>query len=263
MGALRSLPINGTDSVRLLGRFESGILNETLRSDAASKPFELALPVRAFFAWPGKRNYEGSWWSSTVRAHVGFESLLEREFLMTADYDRNVVGIASQPFALLWPKGTKGARGHVPDYFLRLSDGSARVVDVRHPKRLASAERQFEMTREVCVQVGWEYEVFTGLVEPLASNLRWLSGYRQDRFAPPPAAVPAIVEAFSPATSLAAGVRYAARTLKLDSSMVQAYVMHGLFTGVLTTDLERPLSQESELSPGTRQLQATALEVAS
>ncbi|RAX45934.1 hypothetical protein DQ353_20890 [Arthrobacter sp. AQ5-05] len=263
MGALRSLPMNGTDSVRLLGRFESGMLNETLRSDVASKPFELALPVRAFFAWPGKRNYEGSWWSSTVRAHVGFESLLEREFLLSADHDKDVVGIASQPFALLWPKDTKGARGHVPDYFLRLSDGSARVVDVRHPKRLAAAERQFDLTREVCGQVGWEYEVFTGLAEPLASNLRWLSGYRQDRFAPPPAAVPVIVEAFSPATSLASGVRHAARTLKLDSSMVQAYVMHGLFTGVLTMDLEQPLTLESELSPGTRQPQATALEVAS
>lgn len=255
--------MNVTDSIRVLGRFEAGMFSETLQGDVASKRFELALPVRSFFAWPGKRNYEGSWWSSTVRAHVGFESLLEREFLLSADHDKDVVGIASQPFALLWPKDTKGARGHVPDYFLRLSDGSARVVDVRHPKRLVSAERQFDLTREVCGQIGWEYEVFTGLAEPLASNLRWLSGYRQDRFAPPPTEAQAIVEAFSPATSLAAGVRHAARTLKLDSSIVQAYVMHGLFAGVLNLNLEQPLSQESELSPGRRQLQAAAMEVAS
>lgn len=67
--------------------------------------------MRSFFAWPGKRNYEGSWWSGTVRAHVGFESLLERDFLMHTDYDRAVAGIASQLFALQWPKGTEGARG--------------------------------------------------------------------------------------------------------------------------------------------------------
>lgn len=239
------------------------MFSATLQGDVASKRFELALPVRSFFAWPGKRNYEGSWWSSTVRAHVGFESLLEREFLLSADHDEDVVGIASQPFALLWPKDTKGARGHVPDFFVRLADGGARVVDVRHPKRLAAAERQFEMTREVCGQIGWDYEVFTGLVEPLASNLRWLSGYRKYRFTPPPTAAQAIVEAFSAATSFSAGVRHAARTLKLDSSMVQAHVMHFLFTGVLNADLGQPLSLDSELAPGPVPLRPATLEVAS
>lgn len=111
MGALRSLPANATDSVRLLGRIEAGMFDAALPGDVGSRPFESALPVRSFFAWPGKRNYEGSWWSSTVRAHVGFESLLERDFLMLADHDEDVAGIASQPFALLWPQGTEGAAG--------------------------------------------------------------------------------------------------------------------------------------------------------
>lgn len=263
MAALRSLPVNATESVRVLGRFEAGMFDAALPGDVASQPFESALPVRSFFAWPGKRNYEGSWWSSTVRAHVGFESLLEREFLMAADHNGHVAGIASQPFALLWPKGSKGVRGHVPDFFVRLGDGGGRVVDVRHRDRLASAERQFELTREACALIGWEYEVFTGLVEPFASNLRWLSGYRQDRFAPSPAATSVIVEAFSPATSLSAGARRAARTLKLESSLVQAFAMHLLFTGVLEADLERPLSLESELVPAGGQARTSALEAAS
>ncbi len=254
--------MNATDSVRVLARFETSMFDAEISRSVSSSRFESTLPVRSFFAWPGKRNYEGSWWSSTVRVHVGFESLLEREFVMSADHDRDVVGIASQPFALLWPKGTEGARGHVPDFFVRLADGSARVVDVRHPKHLASAERQFEMTREVCSQIDWEYEVFTGLMEPLASNLRWLSGYRQDRFAPSSTVTPAIMGAFSPAMSFSAGVHHAARTLKLDTSIVQAYVLHFLFIGALNADLEQPLSLESELSPRTGQLRAAALEVA-
>ncbi|MDQ0864918.1 hypothetical protein QF036_002499 [Arthrobacter globiformis] len=74
------------------------------------------------FPWLGKRNHGGSWWSNTTCSHVGFESLLERDFPMLADHDRDVVGIASRPFAVLWPKGTERARGHVPDFFVRLSD---------------------------------------------------------------------------------------------------------------------------------------------
>ncbi|MBT2553973.1 hypothetical protein [Arthrobacter sp. ISL-5] len=100
------MPTNATGSVRVLGRFKAGMADAALSDDVASQRFESELPVRSFFAWPGKRNYEGSWWSSTVRAHVGFESLLERDLLMSADYDKDVVGISSQPFALLWPKGT-------------------------------------------------------------------------------------------------------------------------------------------------------------
>lgn len=263
MGALRSLPVNATESVRVLGRFEAGFFDAQLPGDVASQPFESAMPVRSFCAWPGKRNYEGSWWSSTARRHVGFESLLERDFLMSADHEQDVVGVASQPFALLWPKGTEGARGHVPDFFIRRDDGGGRVVDVRHPDRLSSAERQFDLTRESCALLGWEYEVFTGFREPFGSNLRWLAGYRQDRFVPPAAAAPVIVEAFSPATSLAAGARRAARALGLDSSVVQAYAMHMLFTGMLDADLDQALCLDSELAPAGSDAGTAALEAAS
>lgn len=260
---LRSLPVNATDSVRVLARFEAGMFDVEVSRIVSSSRFESTLPVRSFLAWPGKRNYEGSWWSSTVSAHVGFESLLEREFLMAADHDRDAVGIASQPFALLWPKDTKGARGHVPDFFVRLADGSARVVDVRHPKRLASAERQFELTREACGRIGWEYEVFTGLAEPLASNLRWLSGYRHDRFIPPPSILQVILETFTPTTSLAAGVRRAARALGLDPLIVHAHVLHLLFAGELESDLGQSISSESIVAPAREPAFAVVLKATS
>ncbi|WAH96285.1 hypothetical protein [Arthrobacter sp. MMS18-M83] len=71
------------------------MLDEPVVSAWTSLRLECSRPVRSFYSWPGKRNYEGSWWSSTMCSHVGFESLLERDFLMLADYDRDVVGIAS------------------------------------------------------------------------------------------------------------------------------------------------------------------------
>ncbi|MFB7191713.1 TnsA-like heteromeric transposase endonuclease subunit, partial [Streptomyces sp. NPDC056230] len=66
----------------------------------------------------------------TTRDHVGYESWLERDRLILLDFDPDVVGIASQPFWSHWRDG--GAkRRHAPDYFVRLADGRARIVDVR------------------------------------------------------------------------------------------------------------------------------------
>ncbi|WAH96983.1 TnsA-like heteromeric transposase endonuclease subunit [Arthrobacter sp. MMS18-M83] len=248
--ALRSMPSNMTDETRVLARLDGRMTNAPLSVALASLGLESALPVRTFFSWQGKRNYEGRWWSSTVRSHVGFESLLERDFLLSADHDRDVVGVASQPFAFLWPRGTEGSRGHVPDFFVRLRDGTGRVVDVKPAGRVRSAERQFSLTREACAAAGWDYQVFTGLAEPRASNLRWLAGYRQDRFAPSGIAASVLVDSFTPETSLAAGVRRAAKALGTDESIVRAQVLHLLFTGVLDVDLDAALTQDTPVSPG-------------
>ena len=40
---------------------------------------------------------------------------------------------------------------------------------------------QFTLTRKMCNETGWEYEVFTGLIPEHSHNLRWLAGYRHDR----------------------------------------------------------------------------------
>jgi hypothetical protein len=88
-----SLPVDSTDRTRVLLRLDGAIHNDDVSADLALLAVERAVPIRRFFAWPGKRNYEGLWWSSTVRAHVPFESLLEREYLMWADFDPDIVAI--------------------------------------------------------------------------------------------------------------------------------------------------------------------------
>jgi hypothetical protein len=45
---------------------------------------EEAQPVRRFRWAKGDANFPGSWWSSTVMGHVGFESWLERDLIRTA-----------------------------------------------------------------------------------------------------------------------------------------------------------------------------------
>jgi len=51
-----------------------------------------ALPWRTFRWHMGQRHYSGSFWSSTQRDHVIYESRLELAVLLSADFDRSVVG---------------------------------------------------------------------------------------------------------------------------------------------------------------------------
>jgi hypothetical protein len=113
---LDSLPVITTDRTRVLLRLDEATRTDDVSSELALLAVERAVPIRRFFAWPGKRNYEGLWWSNTVRAHVPFESLLECEYLMSADFDPHIVAIAAQPLALLWPRGTASQKSHVLDF---------------------------------------------------------------------------------------------------------------------------------------------------
>ena len=118
--------------------------------------FECGQPVRSFPSRRGQRNFPGLWWSATTGEHVGFESWLEREHAMMLDFDPAVVAFSSQPFWLLWRDG-KRLRRHAPDFFARLDDGSALVVDVR-------ADDQIPVT---------DAEVFEVTALPTAGSLKW------------------------------------------------------------------------------------------
>jgi hypothetical protein len=247
MTRFRSLPRNMTDTTRVLLRLNGSVHNDAVTPEVASLPTEGALPIRQFFSWPGKRNYEGSWWSSTTRAHVEFESLLERDYLLAADADDQVVAIAAQPLALLWPRNTPGQRDHVPDFFVRLSNGDGRLVDVRHPDRVEKGAAQFAMTRATCDEIGWQYELFTGLSPERSQNLRWLAGYRQDRHAPDDDPAIAIRQCFTTPAALQTGLRRASASTGRPLNVLTANVLHLLWRQQLSTDLGTPLSMDSEV----------------
>lgn len=244
-----SLPRNATDRPRVLVHLsgEAEVRNESASGDLTSLAIETAVPIRRFYSWKGKRNYEGEWWSSTVGGHVKFESLLEREFLMVADYTSETVSISSQPLALLWPRGTEGQKSHVPDFFCRLSSGDGRLIDVKHPDRVEKAAGQFAMTREICEQIGWQYEVFTGLLPNQMQSLRWISGYRQDRYAPRAEDGAEILEAFSTPMPLQNGIRRASRKRGKPRELILANVYHLLWHRLLSANMNAPLTMGSEV----------------
>jgi hypothetical protein len=145
--------------------------------------FEQVPPVREFASFPGQSHFPGLWWFSATGGHVGFESWLERDVVMSLDADPLVTAVASQPFWLSWPDGERLVR-HAPDFFVRRSDGSAVVIDVRADDRIEDSDAaKFAATARACAQAGWQYRRIGALDPVLAANLRWLAGYRHPRFA--------------------------------------------------------------------------------
>jgi hypothetical protein len=145
--------------------------------------FEQVPPVRGFASFPGQSHFPGLWWFSSSGGHVGFESWLERDVVMSLDADPLVTAVASQPFWLSWPDGERLVR-HAPDFFVRHRDGSAVVIDVRADDRIEDSDAaKFAATARACAQAGWQYRRIGALDPVLAANLRWLAGYRHPRFA--------------------------------------------------------------------------------
>lgn len=149
-------------------------------ADVLEVAFESVDRVRTPKSWKHKKNYTGQYWAATTGGHVWFESLYERVALMQLDRDRQVAAISSQPMWIYW-SGT--ARRHAPDFFVRFRDGSAAVVDVK-PLALIQPDdiEAFDWTSILCKDLGWDYFVVSDISESEGRNLRFLSGYRYDRW---------------------------------------------------------------------------------
>lgn len=207
--------------------------------------FEDALPVREFLSYRGQRHFPGLWWLATTGRHVGYESWLERDHVMALDFDRVVTGVSSQPFTLRWGGGRR-AVSHTPDYFARLADGSAVVVDVRPAVRVGPGDEvKFEATAAACARVGsWSFRLVHELEPVRAANVRWLSGYRHPRYWDPVLG-PLLQEVFAGGAELLDGVSGAA-----DPIRGLPLLFHLLWRGDLTADLGGPLSDRTWISCG-------------
>lgn len=251
---LKQLPSNGTDRTRVLMDLDDKIRNVAADDSLANVAFEDTVPIREFYAWQHKRNYEGYWFSTTTGAHLRFESLLERQFLLAADHDLTVVSISAQPFAALWPANTRAAdgrrlRSHVPDFFCRHSNGDGCLVDVRRTDK--TADPHFTLTQSMCDTVGWKYTVFTGLDSPQVESLEWLAGYRMDRYTPASEETTLeITDSFTPGISLRAGALTSARRIQQPREVALGNILHLLFHRRLTYDPHRPLGMDTVIHAG-------------
>jgi hypothetical protein len=144
-----------------------------------------AVPWRTFRWYQGQRHYSGKYWSATESDHVIYESRLELSALLMADFDPAVSKIKAQPFLLTALVGARRSR-HIPDYLL-LRDGGPVVVDVVRAARLDDPKiaSLCAWTKQVVESLGWSYEVISEQPPVVLGNVRFLAGYRRQRFVEP------------------------------------------------------------------------------
>jgi hypothetical protein len=196
--------------------------------------FEDAQPIRRTTAFKGQSNFAGLWWCATNRRHIGFESWLERDHLIRLDFDPGVSGISSQPFRITLA-GPLPQTSHVPDYFVRRTDGSVLVVDVRPDRRISEKDQSiFTATAELCATVGWEYQRLGELPGLCRANLRWIAGYRHPRCRHEATSNDALAHLRDTGP---ASLRDAVRALG-DPVLVLPTLYHLLWTQDICTDLE-------------------------
>lgn len=221
------------------GRFEDAALERVPLCEVVS-----GLPVREFRWCRGRVHYSGWYYSSTMAAHVVYESRLELARIMLADQDPGVAGIAAQPFRMAGPDGGR-VRRHVPDLLLAFTDGTFSVVDVKAASRLddPAVVAQFAWTGAVLEQHGIRFEVWSGADPVLLDNMRFLAGYRR----------PEVVQSWLAPEVLAAAAGSGVSVGDLEHclagaggmGLVRPVVLHLLWSGALVADLSVPLSRLS------------------
>lgn len=201
----------------------------------------LAAPIRKGNRYQGRRNYHGRNWVSATAAHVWHESMYERYALLDLDFRHDLVAIASQPMRLTLSNGDS----HVPDFIALHADYRQVVYDVKPASRVtAKAQRQFDLTAELCERVGWGYEVFSEAIPLVRTNVEWLANFRHHRFRPPPPALANLTEALTVPLNVRDGA--AAMRLPNWNGGVGA-IYHLAWVGELTLDLTQQLSYNTPI----------------
>ncbi|MCM2518115.1 TnsA-like heteromeric transposase endonuclease subunit [Streptomyces griseoincarnatus] len=206
-------------------------------------------PVREFRWYRGRKHYSGWYHAATTGRLVAYESRLELARILLADFDRNVVEIAAQPFQLIGPDGDR-LRRHVPDLFLVHADGLVTVVDVKAPSHMKDSKviAQFDWTRRLCSSRGWVYETWSGAEPAVVENVRFLAGYRR-RHLLEASLVPQVLETAHQQSTI--GGIEAALATQYPAEAVRPVVLHLLWSGDLLAELRAPLS-------GTTSIRAAA-----
>lgn len=197
-------------------------------------------PVREFRWYRGRRHYSGWYHAATTGRLVAYESRLELARVLLADFARDVVAIAAQPFQLVGPDGDR-LRRHVPDLLLVHADGLVTVVDVKAPQRMKDSKviAQFDWTRQLCSRRGWAYETWSGGDTAVVENVRFLAGYRRRRLLKL-SVIPEVLEAARRQPTI--GAVEAALAGRHAAGSVRPVVLHLLWSGDLVADLQAPLS---------------------
>ncbi|MCA0181102.1 MAG: TnsA-like heteromeric transposase endonuclease subunit [Actinobacteria bacterium] len=229
-------------------RYTSHTGEDVTTTLGSAPPAEVArgLPVRSFPSYAGMGHYPGWWWSATVGDHVGYESLLERDRLMLADFDRDVVAILSQPFGISGRDGD-ALRRHVPDYLLLHRNGTVEVVDVKPADMLDKPDVAVVLnwTGRLLAERGWRYSIWSGADPIELTNVRFLAQGRRSRFVDSDA-MATLARAGRPGRTLGAALAEAARSPH-SSATLRAALITLLWKQTWQVALDQPIDMSTEI----------------
>ena len=168
----------------MAGPFEASVRvgGEEIRGGLADFSRDLlrrCTPVRRPGAYQRQRHMPGRWFSLTAGRFLEYESLLERDWMLLMDFDREVEWICEQPLRLRYHRGERLA-SHVPDLLVWRA-GAPELCDVKSEQRLEDPEfqAQVEATGLACAEAGLGYRVLAEPDRQVLMNVRWLAGFRE------------------------------------------------------------------------------------
>jgi hypothetical protein len=171
-----------------------------------------------------------------------YESLLERDWMLLMDFDREVESICEQPLRLRYLKDGLPA-SHVPD-LLVWRRGRPELCDVKSEERLADPDFQAQVhaTGRACAEAGVGYRVLSEPDRLLLMNVRWLAGFRE-----PPVDLDGERERMR--VVLSGGPSTIAELLSgsWEVALACPVLMNMLWTGVAMLDVGIPIGAESRV----------------
>ncbi len=227
------------------GPFEARVRvdGEEVRGGLADLSLDLlrrCAPVRRPGAYQRQRHMPGLWFSTTAGRFLEYESLLERDWMLLVDFDREVDWICEQPLRLCYRKEDKPA-SHVPDLLVWRA-GAPELCDVKSVERLEDPEflAQVEATVLACAEAGLGYRVLAEPDRQLLVNVRWLAGFRE-RPADPDGERARMLSVLAAGASTVGELIVGAR----ESMLARPVLMHLLWAGEALADLSEPIGEDS------------------
>lgn len=189
------------------------------------------------------RNIRGKFPSAKLARAIHWESLLERDAILLFEFHPLVLQYQEQPLMELYYDSTGVQRACYPDFLLHFAGGDELVVEVKSRSQLARESvrtRLDDISRHFAAR-GRRYRVISEEAirrQPLHDNLKILSSARQVHCSQ-------IVDEQLP-EKLDARRLYSLRELEGVMGNISA-ALSLVAKGLLRTDLERPLSRDSEV----------------
>lgn len=199
----------------------------------------------------------GYFYSVLNQKHVPFESLLERDYFLSLEFDPDIMSYDSQPVEIV-KRENKYLRKYYPDCLIQHTACSGKpslLVEVKHskdlenPKKADDIRQRISISEDYAAEQGWGFKLITDkdICGTLLENHRFLYKYSD-----PPAALSSyrmmicnMLRANSQAS--AADIADALASTFLERAAILPCIWHLLRSRAIATDLQIPLTNLSLL----------------